>query len=304
MTSRPTALTESAMVGIGARQHGVVARWQLLEAGLSARQIQHRIESRRLTPVHRGVYTIGPVVGELHREMAAVLLCGPRSFVSHWTASAYWRLLPGPTTGPVAISTLRDVRPGDPGVRVHRVSRLDVDEVTSRAGLPLTTPARTLLDLAGCVGPVPLERALARALRKELVGTEDVQRLLDRYRRRPGRRRLRALLDADASPRFTRSEAERAFLELVRSGDLRPPETNVIVHGHEVDCLWRAERLIVEVDGRQYHSDPRSFELDRRRDAVLIAAGYRVMRVTWSQIRAGPRPLLVRLAKALARGQG
>lgn len=269
---------------------------------MSARQIQYRVETRRLRPVHRGVYAIGPIAGERQREMAAVLACGDRSYISHTTAAACWELVPEPTTRPVSISTLRDVRLSDSGIRVHRLSRLGADEVGLKAGVPLTTPSRTLIDLAGCAGAGGLERALARALRERLVQPEEILTLLNRYPRQPGRQQLRALLESDTRLAFTRSEAERAFLEVVRSGDLRPPETNVVVHGYEVDCLWREERLVVEVDGRKYHSNSRAFERDRGRDAVLIAHGYRVMRVTWKQINAHPRPLLVRLARALAWG--
>lgn len=209
----------------------------------------------------------------------------------------------GPATRPVAISTLRDVRLSGSGIRVYRIARLDADEVTVKAGLPLTTPARTLLDLAGCASAGELERALACALRERLLQPRGIQTLLKRYPRRPGRQHLRALLESDAHPAFTRSEAERAYLAVVRSGDLRPPETNVVVHGYEADYLWREERLVVEVDGRKYHSDGRSLEGDRGRDAVLVAHGYR-MRVTWRQIKKHPRPLLGHLAKALARGEG
>ena len=192
----------------------------------------------------------------------------------------------------------------DAGIRVHRVGRLDPDETTRRDGLPITTPARTLFDLAGCLDPRDLERAVARADRQRLLDREDVRALLSRYPCRRGGGSLRALLDGDPVPSLTRSEAESRLLELIRQGRLTPPETNVIVQGYEVDFLWRAERLVVEVDGFAFHSARDEFERDRHRDGVLLAAGLRVMRVTWRQITRNPEALLVRLAQALAGSRG
>ena len=294
------ARTDAAILEIAGRQHGVIARRQLLEEGLSAREIQYRLETRRLRAVHRGVYRVGPPGGTLQPEAAALLACGDGSRLSHWSGAVRWEILPAQQARPVSVSTLRDVRPGDPRIRVFRVSRLDADEVTVKDGLPITTPARTLLDLAGCPDVGDIERALLRAVPR-LTAPEQVRVLLDRYPRRRGRRQLIALLDT-AHPSITRSEAERLFLQLVRSGGLPPPETNVVVCDREVDCLWRGQQLVVEVDGRAYHSDAATFEADRGRDTALVAAGYRVIRVTWRQIAKHPRPFLVRLAMALAHG--
>ena len=287
---------------IAARRQGVVARSDLLELGLSGREVQYRLETGRLRALHRGVYAVGPVAGPHQREMGALLACGRESWLGYWTAAALWGAGAVPPGRAVAVITRRDVRLGDPGIRVFRVPGLRDDEVSELDGLPITTPARTLLDLAGVADAGEVEAVLHRAL-PGLVQRDAVEALLDRYPRRQGRRLLQTLLDS-AVPAVTRSEAERAFLRLLRSGGIPMPETNVILHGYEVDCLWRKERLVVEVDGRAYHSDARSFDGDRDRDTALVAAGFRVMRVTWKQIRNRPRPLLVHLAGALARGPG
>ena len=113
---------------------------------------------------------------------------------------------------------------------------------------------------------------------------------------------IRALLAAGAEPAFTRSEAETRFLMLVRKAQLPAPATNVALRGYEVDFLWRAEGLVVEIDGFAFHSSSAAFECDRRRDAVLAAAGLRVLRITWRQISQEPEALLVRLAQALVQG--
>ncbi|MGK7313523.1 MAG: DUF559 domain-containing protein [Candidatus Longimicrobiales bacterium M2_2A_002] len=295
-----TARTDSLVEGLAARQHGVIARTQLLERGVSAREVQYRLETGRLRRLHAGVYAVGPVPGLLQQEMAATLACGRGAVVSHWSAAGCWEIARRRPGHPVAVSTLRDVRSSDAGIRVFRTTRLRDDETTLRDGLPLTSPARTLFDLAGWAYIGDVERAFSRAV-PTLVTLAEIDVLLERYPRRRGRRRLRALLQTGLSPGLTRSDAEREFLRVVRSGGLPRPATNVVIAGYEVDCLWSDARLVVEIDGRAYHSDARSFEGDRERDAALLAAGYRVMRVTWRQISDQPRPLLVRLAGALAR---
>jgi very-short-patch-repair endonuclease len=174
-----------------------------------------------------------------------------------------------------------------------------MDELTRQDGIPVTNPARTLLDLAGIVGMRELERILARSERRGLLERGEVERLLLRYPGRRGIVQLRTLIDAETDPLHTRSEAEERFLTLVRKGALASPEMNVLVHGFEVDAIWRGERLIVEIDGFAFHSSPSAFERDRYRDGVLTAAGFRVMRVTWQQLTREPESLLVRLTKAL-----
>lgn len=296
------ARIDRVILEVASRQHGVVTRSQLIDAGVSQHRIAYRIECGMLTRVYRGVFAAGPVRGPLAREFAAVLAAGAESFVSHRAAGAVLELLPPRRAeAPVAISTRRDVRIGSPGIRIVRVSRLETDEVMVRNGLPLTTPARTILDLAGVCSSRHLEQALATALRNRLVERTEVEALLDRYPRRAGRGRLRALLTADGGPAFTRSEAERRLLDLIRTAGLPRPSTNVIVEGFEVDLLWPEQRLIVEVDGREYHGGDHAFEGDRTRDGVLMAAGFRTMRVTWRQIANEPQALMARVAQTLVR---
>lgn len=200
----------------------------------------------------------------------------------------------------MAVSVPRDVRLHDPGIRIFRTIERPEDETTTLSGLPLTTPARTLLDLSAWGSAAEVRSAMARAVPRRTEPIE-IERLMRRYPRMRGRKRLRQLLDVYAGQGLTRSEAEREFLRLLRSGGLPMPETNVRIGGYEVDCVWRNEGLIVEIDGRAYHSDATVFQADRERDAALTAAGYRVVRVTWSQITDHPRKLLVQIAQALSR---
>jgi very-short-patch-repair endonuclease len=300
-TSVGCADVDRTVLGLASRQHGVVARWQLLRAGVPRHAVEHRLKRGRLRAVHRGVYRSGPVRAPLYREAAAVLACGDRAVLSHRTAAALWGLVPvQPPDEPVDVTGPRSLRGPRSGVRLHRTHGLDPDEVARKDGLPVTTPGRTLLDLASCSQPRELERALALAERRRRVSREGLDELLARHPRRPGRNALREMLAATGGPALTRSEAESRFLALTRKGSLPRPATNIMVEGIEVDFLWRARRLVVEIDGYTYHGDRHAFENDRRRDGILMAAGYRVVRLTWRQLVQEPEAVLVRVAQALA----
>lgn len=266
LTDAPSCATTSSTGGnepdaliraLAARQHGVVSRAQLRQAGVPVHYFEYRLKKGSFEAIHPGVYQVGPIAAPYRREMAAVLAYGRDVVLSHQSAGSLWDLLPPtPATAPVTISTVRDVRGRYQGVQLYRVMMLGADETTSLDGLPLTTPARTIFDLAGRLDGRGLEQVLARADRKDLLDRVQLEQLLERYPRRRGRARLRTLLATTSSPAFTRSEAEERFLDLIRSAGLRPPETNAIVRGFEVDAVWRAERLVVEIDGLAYHSTP------------------------------------------------
>ena len=182
---------------------------------------------------------------------------------------------------------------------------LRADEVTRLRVVPVTTPARTLLDIAPELPSRGLEQALAQAERMYAGTQRRVLALLARYPGRAGTPTLRELLGGSRRPALTRSEAEERILELVRKAGLSVPDQNVRLHGYELDFLWREERLVVEMDGFAFHGDRAAFEADRRRDADLAARGLQVVRITWRQITEEPEATLVRLAQALAgRGTG
>lgn len=296
---------DAVIMELAARQHGIVGRGQLLRAGVPSHAIDHRVGKGRLELVHRGVYRIGPLRSRYEREMAAVIACGETAVLSYRSAAGLWKLLPYRVgEDRVEVSVLRGHRVLGHGVRVHRISKLPRDERTSLRSMPVTVPMRTILDLAGSVGARELEQALAQAERRGLSDGDQLTLLLARHRRRSGTSMLRALLSHDADPAFTRSEAETQFLALTRKARLGTPDVNTRVRGIEVDFVWRAARLVVEVDGFEYHASSTAFEGDRRRDAVLAAAGFRVVRVTWRQLTREPEVVLVLLAEALARTPG
>lgn len=292
---------EDRIAAVARGQHGVITRRQLGEAGLSGSMVDRRVRAGRLEPLHRGVYLVGPLAPPGAREIAAVLASGPGAVLSHLTAAPLWGLREASDAGePVDVTIPGANRGRRPGIRMHRVVRLDIDEHTVLDGIPITIPGRTLVDVAGVVGVRELERAVARAEREGLVTREALSALLLRYPRRPGTPALRMIADAQAGPALTRSAAEAEFLALVRQAGLPVPEANVAVGPYEIDFLWRAQGIAVEVDGFHHHSSRPRFEGDRRKDAWLLAGGIKVLRLSWRQIVDGAMATAVHVAQALA----
>jgi very-short-patch-repair endonuclease len=290
---------ERAVAELAARQRGVVTRTQLRAIGLSRHAIDRRLKAARLHPLYRGVYLVGhsfPPPGA--RELGAALVCGPGAVVSHRAAAGLWRLLPR-APGEIDVTVPGRDRGRTYGIRAHRVVALEGRDVRQLEGIPVTAPARTIVDLAAVVAPRELEQAFAEAHARRLARRDELVSVLARRSGRPGTKALRALLDDDARPAITRSEAEERLLVLIRASELPHPEVNVRVGYHEVDFLWRSQRLVVEVDGFRFHSSRAAFERDRLRDAELAAMGFRVVRVTWRQLVNRPEAVVTRIATAL-----
>jgi very-short-patch-repair endonuclease len=219
--------------------------------------------------------------------MAAVLAVGHDAAISHRSAAAMWEILPAADDDGVEVTVTRGHPRDRPGIRIHRSRRL---EYSLNAGVPVTTPLRTLRDLAATSLTRDLERAIEEAQVRRLVTRQQVERLRGRS----------AAAARGRQPSLTRSEAERRLLRLVRAAQLPPPRTNVRVGHHEVDFLWPHERVIVEVDGFAFHSSRTAFERDRAKDRALHAAGYVVLRITWRQLVDEPEAVVAALAAALA----
>ena len=247
------------------------------------------------------MYLVGVVVPPHAREMAAVLACGPGAFLSHRSAAGLWQLLPHPAASHPLSVTVSARDPGaKPGIAIHRVRTVLADETTTRHRIPVTTPARTLLDLATDASTRDLEQAVAEAHVRNRARRNQLLSLVERHPRHRGAARLRDLLHADHDPALTRSKAERRLLELIRAARLPHPDVNVRVGDYVVDLLWPAARVVVEVDGLAYHSSARAFERDHRREVDLAAEGFQVIRVSRHQIVNEPEASLVRIAQALA----
>jgi very-short-patch-repair endonuclease len=249
------------------------------------------------------VYRVGPLALPLSRMMAAVLACGATAAAARRSALALWRLTPElPASVPVDVLIVGGQRRRrERGIAVYRVRELVAGERTTRDAIAVTTPARTLLDVAPLLDARQLERAVAQADRERLASAADLGDVLARNRGHRGAARLRALIGAGAAPALTRSEAESRLLALIRRAELKPPEVNVPFRGFELDFLWRAERVVVEVDGFAWHGTARAIDRDRRRELVLEAAGLHVLRVTWHQIVDAPVSTAVRIGEILAK---
>ena len=207
--------------------------------------------------------------------MAATLATG--GVLGHATAAAAWDLRPlGSGAIHVSVSG-RSGRMRRAGLRVHRPRALDARDTTTLRNIPITTPARTIIDLARTLKGRSLEQALDRADQRHLLDFKEL-------RNRPIPPSLRAVLSLYSASTPTRSELEERFLQLCDDHGIPRPQTNQRIDGYEVDFVWRDKRLVVEVDGYAYHRSPTAFETDRERDIDLTRAGWRVRRFTWTQI--------------------
>jgi very-short-patch-repair endonuclease len=253
-------------------QHGVVGRQQLRAAGIGSEAIKHRIAAGRLHPLHRGVYAVGHrVVSQKGRWMAATLAAD--GVLSHRSAGALWVIRPW--GGRIDVTTPR-TRAKRPGLLLHRAV-LAPDEITTHHGIPVTTPARTLLDLAGVLQRHQLQQAINEA---EILRLDGPHQLTQRYPTKPGTRALRSL----APPTHTRRDLEARFTTFLNDRRFPRPQTNALVEGYEVDAVWHHPRLIAELDSWEYHRTRQAFESDRRRDRRLAAAGWTVLRLTWRDL--------------------
>jgi very-short-patch-repair endonuclease len=183
-----------------------------------------------------------------------------------------------------------------PGVRRRR--DLLPDEITRRDGLPVTTAARTLLDLGRAADRAEFEDAVVAALRRRLVTRDSLREMVARHPRHRAAAALAAFI-GDAAATASRSDAERRIRALCASGGLPAPEVNAQVHGFEVDLFFRPQRVAIEMDGFAFHNSEQDFHRDRRRDSVLAAAGILVIRVTWRQLTRERDATLVRIAQTL-----
>ena len=251
--------------------------------------------------MHRGVYAVGHlVVGAPGRRWAAVLAVTGEVYVSHHTAADAWGIRRN--DAPLVHVTVRGRggRERHVGIRIHRPRALPDDEVTVLRGMPITTPERTLLDLAGARLPADLlAKALHQAHRLKLVDFAALRELLTRYPRRPGTRSLNAQLSRYRGYVDTRSELERLVNKLCDDHGLPSPSVNCSIEGKVRDFYWPTRRLVVEADSYAWHSSPSALNDDRERDVELTLAGYTTLRFTWEQVTERPHYVVSSLLRAL-----
>jgi len=292
------------------RQHGVVARRQLLELGLGARRIERRIASGRLHTVWRGVYAVGRPQLERHgRWMAAVLTGGPGAVLSHGSAAALWGF-GNERPGVVEISVPAGRRCRRPGIRAHRRAVLRPEDTLDHEGIPVTSPTLTLIDEATHLHPLRLERYVNEADKLNRVRANVLHASLDGYRGQPGVAPLRVLLDPHTF-RLSDSELEVLMRPLARAGGLRSaPETRARVNGYRVDFYWPELGVVIETDGLRYHRTPSQQKRTLERDQTHLAAGMWPLRFSHWQVRYDSRHVreilrrTVRRARAAKAGVG
>ncbi len=282
-------------------QHGVVAGWQLAELGLSANAACKRVASGRLHRVHRGVFAVGhALLTQRGRFMAAVLACGPEAWASHYCSGVLWEL--GLGARRLIDVTTRSARGrARAGIRAHTSSTLTDEDVDVIDGIPCTTLARTLLDIAEDGTRREVERALDRAEHARILDIRAIDDVLSSSNGRRGAKLLCAVLEEHrVGSTLTRNQLEEAFLKTARDADRPPDAVNEWIAfpdggGAEADFLWHAQRLIVEADGRDPHTTRKAFESDRLRDQRLMLLGWRVVRFTWHQVMFDSRTVAATL---------
>jgi hypothetical protein len=267
----------------------VVAHRQLVELGIGRGGIERGVTAGRLHRLHIGVYAVGHRrLSRNGRWMAAVLACGPDAMLSHRSAAALWGILVT-GGGAIDVTTATRSRHNRAGIAHHRPRRLHGEDRAATEGIPVTSVSRTLLDLGQVVQPRQMRRAIDEAERRRRFDLGAVERLIGRSHGHHGLRLLQFVLgDYRGPPARTRSELERLFLDLCDDAGLPRPQANVLIAGWEVDMAWPEQRLVVELDGYEFHRVRARFEEDRERDAALQLAGYRVLRITERRIDREP----------------
>lgn len=285
---------------LATRQHGAVSHRQLLELGFGVRWIERRLAEGRFEALHRDVYSVGHSrLSGKGRWWAAVLAYGAGTVLSHQSASALWGLRRR-RAGPVHVNAFLGWQGTGrrPGIWLHRC-KLRTEEVTVHEGLPVTTIARTIFDLAEVAPYDEVKKAAEAADRRNLLLLRELEEVCEWGRGRRALRPARRLLIELGAPAEGRSPLETRYSEFVRAHELPAPVQNVDVLGHEVDALWPAAKLIVELDSWEHHGHRAAFERDRARDPKLLIADYRTIRVTHRRLDREPDQLAAEIRQLL-----
>jgi hypothetical protein len=287
---------EEKLAMLAGRTHGVVARSEILQAGVSDRELRRRIEKGGLIRVHRGVFRVGHAAPSLEAHyIAAVKACGPGSLLAGRAAAYLYGLLRGSSASLPEVLTAGQRRPRR--VLVHRARRSELADVTTWRGIPTTTIPRTLVDLASVLSEPALARAVHEAEVRYRVTPPTVEAVLARRHNWPGARSLRRVLWGEVP--VSLSKLESSFIAAVRRAHLPVPETNRLAGPHRVDCRWPEQGLTVELDSYRYHDTRHAFEQDRQREREARARGDEFRRFTWADVIEDPEPMLADLCSLL-----
>jgi very-short-patch-repair endonuclease len=285
--------SEQKIAEIAGRQFGAISLAQLLEAGLTYREVMSRVKRGYLHRLYRGVYAVGHRnIGPQGRLIAALLAFGDDAFLSHRTSAGVWGLRP------IATKRIEVTVPGPKvrlrrGLVVHRTrTPPDAGDLAVRNGLRVSSVSRMLIELAVNETPRELDRLITQSVRKQIFDLRAVEAALVRHERRPGVGKLKAALQAYRPREDRKSDLERAFDRSIVGTDIPPPLRNVQVDVWEIDCLWPEQRLALELDGRPYHVAVMDTETDRIKDAKLMRLGLRPLRITDLRFRLDRRGAL------------
>jgi Protein of unknown function (DUF559)/Transcriptional regulator, AbiEi antitoxin len=283
LTSRQVA--DRAVTERATAERGVLSLGELRACGISRDALLERTRRGWLNEIFRGVYAVGHVA--LIPEaiwLAAVKACGTTAVLSHFSAAALWGFVEWDDRRP-DVSVSRARAPRHPGIRTHQTKTLTRRDVMAREGIPVTAPARTLLDLASQLPPKALRRAVREAMARERVGLRELADVIARSGPRRGSRKLAGVVADGYTP--TDSVLEDVVLDLILAGGFEPPDVGkpLVIDGRRIvpDFRWPAERLIVEADGAKWHDNKIAREDDAERQAFLEAHGERVIRVSWHE---------------------
>ena len=313
-TQRRTSLEVTELIlEIASRQHGVVSREQLLEAGLGSSLIQERLAARRLIHLYRGTYAAGNTeISQRAWWTAAVLAGGPCAALSHRSAAALWGVLPTPNDVEILRSSSPDkpnsklARMGKrPQLTIHRSRTSGPDEYETRDGIRVTSVARTILDISPGLSTRRLESVITEGERLHIVRIKPLKEAAMRGRGWPGSRKLREVLDGwDPRSLDARSDLELAFVAMCREYGLDLPELNVWVAGFLVDGFWPTQKFVVELDSHRHHRSTWQFNRDLQHTIAIEEAGYRVIRLNWLMVTRDAEETASILKRRLAKGPG
>lgn len=293
--------SEAQLARVAARQHSVFTRAQSVAAGISARTIDRRLASGRWARLYAGIYISASVPVTWKQRLAgACLACGPCAFASHRSAVTVWGF--ADDLFAPAVTVPAGTRRQHDGIDVHETH---VIERCGHGGFMVTTPMRTLLDAAGCVGEDRVVRMLDDALRRRLVHLEAMATYLDRpeHRSRPGSQTLRRMVAARTPERPIASDAETVLFEILRDAGLPLPVPQFPIDTRRgrkyIDFAYPDAKLAIEVDGWEVHGTRAAFENDRARQNEIEVIGYHVLRFTWTQVTSRPVEVALTVGPAL-----
>ena len=286
------------LAALAHRQHGVVSIRQLRRLGYSHKSVRQAIGAGRLHRLHHGVYAVGHTNLSLQgRCLAAVLASGPGALLSHFSAGWLLGLI---ATRPIPVHVTTPVPRKRRGtVRIHRSETLIDADRTLEQKIPVTSVARTALDLAAVLRFRSLRRVVRRSEELEVFDLTDFQSVLARNRGHRGAFHLQRAIEIYEPPRFTRSELERELLRLLERVGVPAPSTAFNVAGFELDLYWPELCFAVELDVYATHGGHESFEEDRRRDEDVKLAGVELTRVTGRRLEREPRQVVDRIRRLL-----